>query len=79
MSSRLESGRNFLVEVTPKEMRCVGGTCPAIFRTAGGSYVIVAKRLEGDDVSPRLRKRIGAGEVAFEVPADLLDALRHDT
>jgi hypothetical protein len=63
-----------LKEITPVRMRCMIGACPAIFETADGRHVIIGKIVSADDVhfGETLNGRIGPGEIAIEVPSDLI-------
>ena len=59
-----------VVDLTPSRFRrCAIGACPALFETADGTYLIVGRLAPRGAVPP---ERIGSGEVAIEVPAELL-------
>ena len=58
-------------ELTPKEMSCVAGTCPAIFETDEGSYILIGKKADADKLG--IEKRVAAEEVVIEVPKRLID------
>ena len=61
-----------LTDLTPEKYRsCAIAACPALFRTDRGTYVVIGTVL-GDDVVPE--GRVGPGEIAVELPAELLDA-----
>jgi hypothetical protein len=47
-----------------------GRTCPAVHRTETGSLVIIGRAVTDDSLLAQLA--IGPGEVAIEVPAELL-------
>ena len=57
-------------EVTPKDMMCGVGACPAIFKTNKGTYAIVGKTLNAEKLG--IANRIGKNEVLIEVPMKLL-------
>jgi hypothetical protein len=59
-----------LTDLTPPRFACVIGTCPAVYRTDRGTYVLVGQRLELGEL-PGVR--IGEGETAIEVSAELLE------
>ena len=71
-------------EITPDKFRCTLVECPAIFTTKchlghcpaiakdGNNYIIIGKIVTVDD-HPELAGRIGDGEAAVEIPAELID------
>lgn len=64
-----------LVEVTPPQFRPQGGAPthgPAVFREKRGQYVIIGSIFD-TSVYEELKERIGKGELAIEVPAELLN------
>lgn len=65
-----------LIEITPKVMRCGIGSCPAIFETPDGKYVLIGSRLPEEFVNQELAGRISPGETAIEIPRELLAQLR---
>jgi hypothetical protein len=65
-----------LKDITPKAMQCVGIGCPAIFDRDQKTYVIVGKVLRGRDLPAEFEKRIGAGEIAIEIPKELLSNVK---
>jgi hypothetical protein len=62
-----------LNDITPSDLLCRFGACPAILKTANASYVIIGK-LVGVTTYPELTDRIGPGECAVEVSAEFLRA-----
>lgn len=56
-----------------KTARSVETNCPALYRTDQGSYVLVGVRVVDPDTLAQLAAGVGAGEIAIEVPADVLD------
>ena len=64
-----------LVEVTPTQLRCGIGACPAVYRTPSGSYVIVGRTLSSIEAGAALPGRIGESETAVEINAAFLDDL----
>ena len=63
------------VEKTPAGFYCVVATCPSIFETDKGTYIIVGKKLSSKEVSQEVKNKIGDGEIAVEIPKGLLDEL----
>ena len=59
-------------EVTPAEARCGVGPCPAVFKTDRGTFIIVGSTLANDGLPLAVRRKIGEGEVAVEVPEQVL-------
>lgn len=57
-------------DLTPKDMYCGIGACPAIFETNNGSYAIVGKVLDAKSLG--VSNRVGKNEVLIEVPRKLL-------
>lgn len=54
---------------------CGNGTCPTVYRTDRGTYVIQGYPVQGDG----LDIAVGPGELLVEVPAELLaSAVRSD-
>jgi hypothetical protein len=64
------------IDITPAKFMCTMGlSCPAVFKSNTGSYVIIGKVLDASD--PNLGHRIGQNEAAIEISSDLLEgALR---
>jgi hypothetical protein len=59
-----------LIDLTPAKFLCGKMNCPAVFQLDEKNFVIIGKIFsEGD---PTLRDRIGAGDVAIEISAELL-------
>lgn len=72
----MEASMKKLTEVTPKSVSCPPmGTCPAIFRTDDGKYLIIGAVADANDQAST-RGRVGDGEVMIEVPAELIDDIR---
>lgn len=62
-----------LTEITPKQLQCGIGACPAIFETDHGTYVLIGRNLA--DVLPNeLKGRVGTHETVIEIPKELLAA-----
>ncbi|MFA5993052.1 MAG: hypothetical protein WC796_05080 [Candidatus Pacearchaeota archaeon] len=58
-------------EITPKDMSCVLGACPAIFETNNSSYAVIGKVLDAKNLG--IENRLGKNEVLIEVPKKLID------
>ena len=64
-----------IIEKTHAKFYCLVATCPAIFETNRGTYIIVGKKLKLNEVSQKVRNKIGDGEISVEIPKGLLDEL----
>ena len=51
---------------------CTSGTCPTIFKSDRGTYVVQGYAVD----ARRAGVTLGAGELLVEIPADLLAAIR---
>jgi hypothetical protein len=62
-----------LIDITPAKFACGGGvsSCPAVFKSPKATYVVVGT-IYGDDAGD-LKDRIGPGEIAIEISAELLE------
>ena len=56
-------------------MKCVLGSCPSIFETDRGTFIIIGERLEKWQEENLLAGKVGLGEAAIEVPKNLLKNL----
>ena len=70
----MESERYQLRDITPKEMSCVVGACPRIYKTNRNTYVIIGKFVNPEDAG--LEKKVGEGESLIEIPKGLLPGRR---
>ena len=59
-------------EVTPVVARCGVGPCPSIFKTDRGTFLVVGSIPAANDVPRNVRKKLGKGEFAVEVPQNVL-------
>lgn len=58
-------------ELTPVEIICIMGGCPAIFETNNNSYAVIGKKLNADELG--ISNRVGNDEVLIEIPKELID------
>ena len=58
-------------ELTPKEMLCIIGGCPAIFETNKDSYIVIGKIQNATHLG--ISNRVSKNEIIIEVPKKLLD------
>lgn len=58
-------------EITPKEMQCGFGACPAILSDKEENYFLIGKKVNPEDLD--LTERIGKDEVLIQVPKKLID------
>ena len=61
-------------EITPKEMECCVGPCPAIYDARKEIYLIVGKVVSPADAG--LEGKVGDGEALVEVSKALIDNKR---
>lgn len=66
-----------LVDITTSKHKCdFEMSCPAVFKSDAGTYVIVGKTINPGN-HPDLRGRVGSDETAVEIAIDLVeDAIR---
>lgn len=57
-------------DVTPVSFSCKGASCPAIYETDSGTYLIIGKKVESSEAI--LPGKIGQNETMVEVPVDLI-------
>ncbi len=65
-----------LINLTPKSMSCgaVFG-CPAVYQAHDDTYIIIGKLLNNKAITAKLKKVISPGEVAIEVPKELINKM----
>lgn len=59
-------------EITPAEARCAVGPCPSIFQTDRGTFLVVGSIPAVNELPLNVRKKLGKGEVAVEIPQNVL-------
>ena len=66
-----------LVDITPPKHKCdIDISCPAVFKSNEGTYIIIGKTINPGD-HPGLCGRVGSDETAVEIALDLVeDAIR---
>ena len=65
-----------VVEKTPAKLFCAVGACPSIFETDSGTYIIVGKELMLEEITQKIKDKIGEGEMCIEVPKELITKLK---
>lgn len=65
-----------VIEKTPAESFCAIGTCPSVFETDRGTYIIVGKEVIPDEITQKIKDKIGIGEMCIEVPKELITKLK---
>lgn len=60
------------VEITPKNARCVAGPCPAVFKTNDKTLIVIGSVIAVNTLPKNILKKIGKGEIAVEIPANIL-------
>lgn len=61
-----------LTEITPESMRCIIGSCPAVYETDRGTIVLIGKRLDSRTMAQLLPGKVAPHEEAIEVSRELL-------
>ena len=64
-----------LTEITPAQLRCALGPCPAVYRSDSGTIVIVGKRLSKEALAELLPGKVSSEEEAVELPRDFFPGL----
>ena len=59
-------------EITPVSARCGVGPCPSIFQTDRGTFLVIGSIPAVNELPRNVRKKLGKGEVAIEVPQNVL-------
>ena len=59
-------------DITPKLNKCVGIGCSSIFKTDRGTFLIVGSIPAANELPRNVRKKLGKGEVAVEIPQGIL-------
>jgi len=66
------TNKSKLTDITPIKYACeLSASCPAVFKSDSDSYVIIGQICNSEE--PSLKGRVGAGEMAIEISADLLE------
>lgn len=63
-----------LTDITPKPCRCGIAACPAIFRSDRGTFVVIGRRVDGQDLRG-VSHRVGNNENVIEIPEELLSGI----
>lgn len=64
-----------IIEKTPEKLFCVIGTCPALFETDEGTFLIIGKKLNKENIPAEVKRKIGSDEMVIEVPKNLITDL----
>ncbi len=64
-----------LRERTPKQLQCAAVMCPAVFESDRATFVLIGRKLKAEELNGDLVGRIGADEIAIEVPRELLASI----
>ncbi len=66
-----------LRKMTPKELLCIVGSCPAIYEaTIDGREVYLAVGKQINPFNAGIEKKVGEGEALIEVPRALVDGMK---
>ena len=63
------------VEITPASFRCALFSCPSVFETDRGTFVLVGEKVNLKNASEKIKNKIGDGETAIEIPKGLITKL----
>lgn len=72
MKNQKNEKMNILNDLTPSSFSCLIGACPAIFETDQKTYIIIGSVVDSKTVKELLPGRVGKGEIAIEIPQELL-------
>ncbi len=61
-------------EISPDNY-CVLGSCPSVFETDKGTFLIIGKKLDNEKIPDEVKKKIGSNEMVIEVPKNLITEL----
>lgn len=64
-----------IFEKTPNNLFCAIGACPSVFETEKGTFLIIGKKLDKENIPDEVRKKIGNNEMVIEVPKNLITEL----
>lgn len=62
-------------EVTPEAFLCSVGSCPSVFRTERGTFLIIGKIVDQSTKKKLPDGRIGDDELVIEVPEGLVKGI----
>ena len=65
-------------DITPAEMSCAIGACPAIFRTDRDTLLVIGQTVSSDEAQRLAPGRVGLKECMVEVPLQLLQDLARE-
>lgn len=72
MNNQKNGKVNILKDITPSSFNCGIAVCPAIFETDQRTYIIIGSVVDSKTVKELLPGRVGKGEIAIEIPQELL-------
>ena len=62
-------------EITPIQFMCILTACPSIFEAEKGTFLIIGKKLDNENIPDEVKRKIGSDEMVIEVPKNLLTDL----
>ena len=67
-----------LKEITPKQLRCGAGPCPAVYASDRGTLVIVGKKVSKEYLNKLLPGKVAPDEEGIELPKEFFPGLSTD-
>ena len=64
-----------VIEKTPDKLYCLIGTCPSVFETDEGTFLIIGKKLNIKNIPEEVKRKIGSDEMIIEIPKNLITEL----
>ncbi|MDO8575465.1 MAG: hypothetical protein Q7R78_02065 [bacterium] len=58
-----------------KQYNCIGLGCPSVFKTANEMLIVIGSIAEKSKLPKNVLRKIGKGEIAIEIPANILPTL----
>ncbi len=65
-------------DITPAELQCAIGGCPAVFRTERNTLLVIGQTVSSDEAQHLAPGRVGTKECMVEVPLQLLRDLARE-
>ena len=65
-------------DITPAELQCAFGGCPAVFRTERDTLLVIGQTVLTDEAQRLAPGRVGPKECMVEVPVQLLRSLARE-
>lgn len=66
-------------EINKTNVSCGIGACPSVFKTNRGTVIVVGSVPANADLPLSVRKKMGKGEMAIELPAEILIGKKYES